>query len=141
MQVDLITEPRWTRNRTTFTENPQWAAAITRAMVLGYQGPSVGFDSVAEVIKHFPGDGSVLRGKDPHDAVGQFAVYPTTGSLFTYQVPAFQAAVDAGVSAIMRDARRLRQRGGGTEADRDGDGGNPGDRAESAVERHIVSFR
>ena len=101
MQVDLITEPRWTRNRTTFTESPQWAAAITRAMVLGYQGPSVGFDSVAEVIKHFPGDGAVLRGKDPHDDVGQFAVYPTTGSLFTYQVPAFQAAVDAGVSAIM----------------------------------------
>jgi hypothetical protein len=41
----------------------------------------------------------------------------------------------------MRSARRLRQRGGGTQADRDGDGGNPGDRAESAVERHIVSFR
>ena len=70
MQVDLITEPRWTRNRTTFTESPQWAAAITREIVLGYQGPRVGFDSVAEVIKHFPGDGAVLRGKDPHDDGG-----------------------------------------------------------------------
>lgn len=101
MQVDLITEPRWTRNRTTFTESPQYAAAITRALVLGYQGPKVGPDSVAEAIKHFPGDGAVLRGLDPHNDAGQFVVYPTAGTLLKYQLPPFQAAVDAGVSAIM----------------------------------------
>ncbi len=101
MQVDLVTEPRWTRNRTTFTESPQWAATITRALVQGYQGSSVGPDSVAEVIKHFPGDGSVNKGLDPHFAEGQFSVYPTAGSLLNYQIVPFQAAVDAGVSGIM----------------------------------------
>jgi hypothetical protein len=41
----------------------------------------------------------------------------------------------------MRSAGGLRERGGGTQSHRDGNGGNPGDRAKSAVERHIVSFR
>ena len=102
MQVDLITEPRGpaTAPRSPKVRNgPQpshakwcWATKVRES------------DSIlcAEVIKSTsPVTAPVLRGKDPHDDVGQFAVYPTTGSLFTYQVPAFQAAVDAGVSAIM----------------------------------------
>ncbi len=101
MQIDLVTEPRWTRNRTTFTESPQWAATIARSLVQGYQGTSVGPDSVAEVMKHFPGDGSVNKGLDPHFAEGQFSVYPTAGSLLNYQIAPFKAAVDAGVSGIM----------------------------------------
>src|ERR1022692_2114660 len=32
---------------------------------------------------------------------GQWAVYPTPGSFFKYQLPPFQAAVDAGTSSIM----------------------------------------
>lgn len=100
-QVDVATEPRWTRNRTTFGEGPQLSASIARNIVLGFQGEQLGADSVAQTIKHFPGDGAVRKGLDPHDDNGKYSVYPTPGSLLTYQLAPFQAAVDAGTSAIM----------------------------------------
>jgi len=100
-QVDVATEPRWTRNRTTFGEGPQLSASITRDIVLGFQGQQLGVDSVAETIKHFPGHGPEPYGLDAHNAEGQWTIYPTPGSLFTYHIVPFQAAVDAGTSAIM----------------------------------------
>ena len=100
-QVDVATEPRWYRIQTTFGESPKWNAEIAREIVLGFQGPALGPQSVAQSIKHFPGDGAVDRGLDPHNNWGQWAVYPTPGSFFKYQLPPFQAAVDAGASSIM----------------------------------------
>ena len=100
-QVDLATEPRWYRIQTTFGEDPKLSAAITRELVLGFQGRTLGPASVAQTIKHFPGDGAVDKGLDPHNPWGQWAVYPTPNSLFKYQIVPFQAAVDAGVSSIM----------------------------------------
>jgi beta-glucosidase len=100
-QVDVASEPRWNRVQTTFGEGPWWSAEITRQIVLGFQGEHLSSDSVAETIKHFPGDGAVWNGLDPHFAWGQWAAYPTAGSLFRYQLAPFQAAVDAGTSAIM----------------------------------------
>ena len=100
-QVDVATEPRWYRNQTTFGESPKLSADMTREIVLGFQGKAVGPESVAQTIKHFPGDGAVDKGLDPHNLWGQWAVYPTPGSLFKYQIPPFQAAVDAGTSGIM----------------------------------------
>jgi beta-glucosidase len=100
-QVDVATEPRWYRIQTTFGESPKLSADITREIVLGFQGRTLGPDSVAQTIKHFPGDGAVDKGLDPHNNWGQWSVYPTPGSFFKYQLPPFQAAVDAGTSAIM----------------------------------------
>ena len=100
-QVDVATEPRWYRIQTTFGESPKWNAEIAREIVLGFQGPALGPESVAQSIKHFPGDGPVDKGLDPHNSWGQWAVYPTPGSFFKYQLPPFQAAVDAGTSSIM----------------------------------------
>ena len=100
-QVDVASEPRWTRNQTTFGEGPQLSADITRAIVLGFQGQQLGPDSVAQTIKHFPGHGPQFKGLDAHNPEGKFNVYPTAGSLFNYHLKPFQAAVDAGTSAIM----------------------------------------
>jgi beta-glucosidase len=100
-QVDVATEPRWYRIQTTFGESPTLNADVARELVLGFQGRTLGPDSVAQTIKHFPGDGAVDKGLDPHSAWGQWAVYPTPGSFFKYQLPPFQAAVDAGTSSIM----------------------------------------
>ena len=100
-QVDVATEPRWYRIQTTFGEDPKLGAAIAREVVLGFQGPKLGPESVAQTIKHFPGDGAVDKGLDPHSVWGQWAVYPTPDSLFKYQLPPFQAAIDAGTSGIM----------------------------------------
>ena len=100
-QVDVATEPRWYRIQTTFGEDPTLAAGIAREIVLGFQGARLGPESVAQTIKHFPGDGAVDNGLDPHSLWGQWAVYPTAGSLFKYQLPPFQAAIAAGTSGIM----------------------------------------
>ena len=100
-QVDVATEPRWYRIQTTFSESPNLNAEIAREIVLGFQGKALSPESVAQSIKHFPGDGAVDKGLDPHNNWGQWAVYPTAGSFFKYQLPPFQAAVDAGASSIM----------------------------------------
>jgi len=100
-QVDVATEPRWYRIQTTFGESPKLNAEIARELVLGFQGNALGPESVAQTIKHFPGDGAVDKGLDPHSDWGQWAVYPTPGSFFKYQLPPFQAAVEAGTSSIM----------------------------------------
>lgn len=100
-QVDVATEPRWYRIQTTFGESPKLSADIARELVLGFQGTALGPESVAQTIKHFPGDGAVDKGLDPHSDWGQWAVYPTPGSFFKYQLPPFQAAVEAGTSSIM----------------------------------------
>jgi len=100
-QVDILTEPRWYRNQTSFGESPKLSADIARELVIGFQGPALGPQSVAMTMKHFPGDGAVDKGLDPHNPWGQWAVYPTPGSFFKYQLPPFQAAVDAGTSSMM----------------------------------------
>ena len=100
-QVDVATEPRWYRIQTTFSEDPKLNADISREIVIGFQGRTLGPTSVAMTMKHFPGDGAVDKGLDPHNTWGQWAVYPTPGSFFKYQLPPFQAAVDAGTSSIM----------------------------------------
>src|SRR6476646_8151017 len=57
-QVDVATEPRWYRIQTTFGESPKLNADIARELVLGFQGTALGPESVAQTIKHFPGDGA-----------------------------------------------------------------------------------
>ena len=61
-QIDVATEPRWYRIQTTFGESPKQNAEIARELVLGFQGPALGPESVAQSIKHFPGDGAVDKG-------------------------------------------------------------------------------
>jgi beta-glucosidase len=100
-QVDVVTEPRWRRISGTFGESPDLSAEYTWALVRGFQGPEINNESVVHTIKHFPGDGPVHLGLDPHNESGQWAVYPTEGSLYKYHLPPFQAAFNAGVSSLM----------------------------------------
>lgn len=107
-QVETATEPRWRRISGTFGESPELNAKYTFALVRGFQGKVINSESVVHTIKHFPGDGPVYLGLDPHYAEGQWAVYPTEGSLFKYHLPPFQAAFDAGVSSLMSYYNRPR---------------------------------
>lgn len=83
-QIDLGSEPRWSRINGTFGEDPQLAADLARAYVDGFQ-TSVGnkeikdgwgYTSVNAMIKHWPGGGPEEGGRDAHFAYGKFAVYP-----------------------------------------------------------------
>ncbi|MFN3999997.1 glycoside hydrolase family 3 protein [Algoriphagus sp.] len=97
--ADLATEPRWQRNEGTFGEDADWAAAMMREVVLGFQGEKLGLGSVALTTKHFPGGGPQVEGQDPHFDFGKDQHYP--GGMFDYHLKPFQAAIDAGTSAIM----------------------------------------
>jgi beta-glucosidase len=55
--------------------------------------------SVALTTKHFPGGGSAEGGQDPHFDGGKREIYP--GGMFENNLISFQAAIDAGTSAIM----------------------------------------
>ncbi len=97
--ADLATEPRWQRIEGTFGEDANLVADMTREIVLGFQGTKLGEKSVALTTKHFPGGGPQVEGQDPHFEWGKDQHYP--GKMFDYHLKPFQAAIDAGTSAIM----------------------------------------
>jgi beta-glucosidase len=97
--ADLATEPRWQRVEGTFGENADLAASMIREITLGFQKNKLETGSVALTIKHFPGGGPQVDGQDPHFVWGQDQYYP--GNMFEYHLKPFQAAIDAGTSAIM----------------------------------------
>ena len=102
-QIDLATDPRWPRNSGTYGERPDITAGIISALVEGYQNGTEGVNEKSVVLsaKHFPGDGASENGFESHTYQGQWRLYPTEGSLEKYQLVGFQAAIDAGVGAIM----------------------------------------
>ncbi|MDO3625294.1 glycoside hydrolase family 3 N-terminal domain-containing protein [Mucilaginibacter sp. BT774] len=83
-QIDLGSEPRWSRINGTFGEDPQLDADMARAYVDGFQtstgGSEIkdgwGYHSVNAMMKHWPGGGPEEGGRDAHFAYGKFAVYP-----------------------------------------------------------------
>ncbi len=97
--ADLSTEPRWSRVNGTFGENAEWVAQMITQIVLGFQGDSLSPASVALTTKHFPGGGSGKDGQDSHFEWGKAEIYP--GGMFKNNLIPFQAAIDAGTSAIM----------------------------------------
>jgi beta-glucosidase len=98
-QIDLATEPRWPRISQTFGEDADLTCRLAVAYIRGFQGETLGPDSVATMAKHFPGGGPQKDGQDPHFAWGREQVYP--GGLFEYHLRPFIAAIAAGTSQIM----------------------------------------
>ena len=97
--ADLSTEPRWYRIHETFTEDSDLASEIITTLVKNLQGETLNSGSVALTIKHFPGGGPQEGGGDPHYDFGKNQIYPAGN--FEYHLAPFQAAVNAGASAIM----------------------------------------
>jgi beta-glucosidase len=97
--ADLATEPRWGRINGTFGEDAALAARMVRAYIGGFQGETLGPQSVACMTKHFPGGGPQKDGDDPHFAYGKEQVYP--GCNFDYHLIPFEAALAAGTAQIM----------------------------------------
>ena len=98
-QVDLATEPRWSRINGGFGEDADLTSKLVQAYIRGFQGEHLGPESVSTMTKHFPGGGPQLDGEDPHFAYGREQVYP--GGNFDYHLKPFRAAIAAGGSQIM----------------------------------------
>jgi beta-glucosidase len=85
-QIDLATEPRWSRFDGTMGEDPELAADMARAYVDGFQtsegaehiSGGWGYHSVNAMVKHWPGGGPEEGGRDGHYVYGAYAVYPGT---------------------------------------------------------------
>jgi beta-glucosidase len=94
-QIDLGTEPRWSRINGTFGEDPYLDADMARAYVDGFQTSTGkdeirdgwGYTSVNAMVKHWPSGGPEEAGRDAHFAYGKFAVYP--GNNFQMQMYPF----------------------------------------------------
>lgn len=96
--LDLLRDPRWGRCEECFGEAPALAAALTRAVVEGMQGPDrsrVGTDGVAVVLKHLAAQGEAVGGRN-----GQSAVIGPR-DLREVHLPAVRAGVEAGALGFM----------------------------------------
>ena len=98
-QIDLATEPRWARQLDTFGEDAELTSRLVAAYIRGFQGETLGPESVATMTKHFPGGGPQKDGEDPHFAYGREQVYP--GGEFELHLKPFEAAFAAGTSQVM----------------------------------------
>lgn len=98
-QVDLATEPRWSRALQTFGEDAQLSGELGAAYVRGFQGEAFGTDSVSTMTKHFPGGGPQEDGEDPHFAYGREQVYP--GDQFELHLKPFEAIFAVGGRQMM----------------------------------------
>lgn len=78
-QIDLATEPRWSRFDGTMGEDPDLATDLARGYVDGFQSTNRGdwgMESVNAMVKHWPGGGPEEGGRDGHFGYGAYAVYP-----------------------------------------------------------------
>lgn len=79
-QVDIATDPRWTRFSGTFGEDPLLATEMARVYCDAFQTtPDTrgwGMRSVNAMVKHWYGYGAQEGGRDSHFASGKYAVYP-----------------------------------------------------------------
>jgi len=99
-QIDLATEPRWSRISGTFTEDPLLAMDMAKAYVNGLQstfdenGEDLGWgaESLNATIKHFPGNGNAEAGREAHNDYGKYNVYP--GDNFYTQLLPFKATLE-----------------------------------------------
>ena len=98
-QIDLATEPRWTRFYGTFGESPELDTDMARAYVDGFQ-TSFGEDEIADgwgymsvnaMVKHWPSGGPEEGGRDAHYNYGKYAVYPG-GAFETHLKPFTEGA-------------------------------------------------
>ncbi|SMH38581.1 beta-glucosidase [Rathayibacter oskolensis] len=98
-QIDLATESRWARQVGTFGEDAELTGRLGAAYIRGFQGDTLGPQSVATMTKHFPGGGPQKDGEDPHFPYGREQVYP--GGNAEYHLTPFERAFEAGTSQIM----------------------------------------
>lgn len=83
-QIDMATDPRWTRFNGTFGEDSRLDTDMARAYVDGFQTSEGaaefengwGFESVNAMVKHWPGGGCGEGGRDAHYSYGKYSVYP-----------------------------------------------------------------
>ena len=92
-QIDVMTEPRWSRNMGCFSEDANLTTEMLAAFMDGAQGKDVGPGKILVHLKHWPGAG-------PHeDGTGQWLTYP--GENFDYHLIPWKKGIEKGALAAM----------------------------------------
>ncbi len=98
-QIDIGTQPTWTRSTGAYTEDPALSRDIAQAYISGLQstwaedGTDLGWgsDSVYAIAKHYVGAGASEGGRNDHMDAGKYTVFP--GNNFgAHLVPFFDGA-------------------------------------------------
>lgn len=97
-QIDLPTEPRWSRISGNFSEDAELTARLVKPYIRGLQGEKLS-NGIACMTKHFPGGGPQNEGLDPHFSFQKGQIYP--GDNFDYHLIPFEAAFEVNTAAIM----------------------------------------
>ncbi len=92
--VDLVRDPRWGRVMESSGEDPYLNSEMAKSTVQGYQG-DMGKYNIAACVKHFAAYGAAEAGRDYN------TVDMSERTLREYYLPAYKAAVDAGVKMVM----------------------------------------
>jgi len=93
--VDIARDSRWGRIVEGAGEDPYLGAAMARAQVRGFQGETLGPNSVLACVKHYAGYGAAEGGRD-YDS----SYIPEVLMRNVYLVP-FHAAAEAGAGSFM----------------------------------------
>ncbi len=94
--LDVSRDPRWGRSAEGPGEDPWLGARIAEAKVHGFQGTDLaGAETLAAVAKHYCAYGPVTAGRE------YASVDISERTLHEVHLPAFAAAVAAGVAAVM----------------------------------------
>jgi len=93
--VAVSRDIRWGRSYESFGQSPELVSELGVSAVRGFQGNSLGKNSVLACVKHFAGDGGTENGKDQGNAVCDEATFRKI-----YLAP-YAAAIKAGAQSIM----------------------------------------
>jgi len=92
-QIDVMTEPRWSRNMGCFSEDADLTTEMLASFMDGAQGNNVGPEKILVHLKHWPGAG-------PHKGgTGQWLAYP--GNNFDYHLIPWKKGIEKGALAAM----------------------------------------
>ena len=95
-ESDIASEPRWGRVMETFGEDPDLVTSMVRAQIVAFQNGTMGVnkDGIVACIKHFPGAGPQMEGKDTSPIVAD-------EETLQIHLKPYYAAIEANVGSVM----------------------------------------
>ena len=95
-ESDIASEPRWGRVMETFGEDPDLVTEMVTAQIVAFQNGSEGVnkDGIVACIKHFPGAGPQMDGKDTSPLVAD-------EETLQIHLKPYYAAIEVGVGSVM----------------------------------------
>ncbi len=95
-EADIASEPRWGRVMETFGEDPDLVTQMVRAQIVAFQNGEDGLnsDGIVACIKHFPGAGPQMDGKDTSPIVSD-------EETLQIHLKPYYAALEVNVGSVM----------------------------------------